>query len=380
MGSKNFPIGKLLIIGIELFVLIMANVFCYYTFTAKPVNKNPYVVNEISYDGYLSFKGTIKEIRSFNAVSVVVADQQTDWDDIDPEEYYENVDSVEIGVESINTARILVAGKEGERWFVADNSTYVYDSISDICGGMTLKTGQKVNIAYGQKKGIEGYDYVYAFKGDTTRSAVFKPFYVIGILIPSVIVLVFSIVLIITVSKRQEEGKGGRRGLIVVSILLILLSISFASFMFVSIQMAKNTETATPVRAHAPIIYLYNDSDEQINVKLVLNGNITVTYPAYDVSDGWTVTASPDGALTDTDGNNYRFLFWEADLDMDYDLSSGYCVQGSDTEEFLNKALQSSVLTRRKHLILSLTGCRSCVIILTTSLHSRQLHMKMRPV
>ena len=73
---------------------------------------------------------------------------------------------------------------------------------------------------------------------------------------------------------------------------------------------------------------------------LDIKGDLTMTYPKYNESEGWNVTAKPDGMLTDISGDSYRFLYWEADLDMDYDLSKGFCVKGSDTKAFLEKALK----------------------------------------
>ena len=60
-------------------------------------------------------------------------------------------------------------------------------------------------------------------------------------------------------------------------------------------------------------------------------------YPAYE--NGWTVTAAPDGTLTDAGGRTYPYLFWEGKLNADYDLSKGFCVKGEDTESFLNDKL-----------------------------------------
>ena len=49
-----------------------------------------------------------------------------------------------------------------------------------------------------------------------------------------------------------------------------------------------------------PVIYLYPKEEMEVTVRLELDGNLTCTYPAYD--EGWTVTARPDGTLTDECG------------------------------------------------------------------------------
>ena len=56
-----------------------------------------------------------------------------------------------------------------------------------------------------------------------------------------------------------------------------------------------------------PVIYLYPEEETQVTVKLDYAGELTCTYPAYD--DGWTVTAQPDGTLTDAAGQTYSYLF-----------------------------------------------------------------------
>lgn len=92
-----------------------------------------------------------------------------------------------------------------------------------------------------------------------------------------------------------------------------------------------------PNMCYKPVIYLYPEEETEVNVQLTLDGALTHTYPQYQ--DGWTVTASPDGTLTDQNGASYPYLFWEAKLNTDYDLSKGFCVRGADTADFLNEKL-----------------------------------------
>ena len=92
-------------------------------------------------------------------------------------------------------------------------------------------------------------------------------------------------------------------------------------------------------RARKPVIYLYPEVRTEANVQLELDGKLTVTYPNYDPAEGWTVTADPDGTLTDKKGRKYSYLYWEGDIDIKPDLSRGFCVKGEDTAEFLETAL-----------------------------------------
>ncbi len=90
--------------------------------------------------------------------------------------------------------------------------------------------------------------------------------------------------------------------------------------------------------AYKPVIYLYPEKQTSVDVRLGLNGDLLKSEPLYQ--NGWRVNADPDGTLTDNDGKTYPYLFWEAKLNADYDLSKGFCVKGSDTKAFLNNKLR----------------------------------------
>ena len=96
-----------------------------------------------------------------------------------------------------------------------------------------------------------------------------------------------------------------------------------------------------------PVIYLYPEEITEITVQLdYITGKLTCTYPAYE--GGWTVTATPDGTLTDAKGQTYNYLYWEGEGTEHYDLSEGFCVAGADTAAFLEDALAELGLTRRE--------------------------------
>lgn len=101
-----------------------------------------------------------------------------------------------------------------------------------------------------------------------------------------------------------------------------------------------------PNAAYKPVIYLYPEKEMQVSVDLTLDGKLTCTYPAY--SNGWNVTATPDGTLTDTNGKTYNYLYWEGETYAQYDMSKGFCVKGEDTAVFLEDALAKLGLNRRE--------------------------------
>ena len=95
-----------------------------------------------------------------------------------------------------------------------------------------------------------------------------------------------------------------------------------------------------------PVIYLYPDETTEVSVLLDFNGELTTTYPAYD--NGWRVVAEPDGTLFDANGREYYCLYWEGESDIDFDMSEGFCVKGSETAAFLEEALAKLGLTWRE--------------------------------
>ena len=96
-----------------------------------------------------------------------------------------------------------------------------------------------------------------------------------------------------------------------------------------------------------PLIYLYPEEATEVLAQLDYDGELTVTYPAYE--DGWAVTAYPDGTLVDAEGKEYSYLFWEGSSDTEYDFSEGFCVAGEDTAAFLQETLAEIGLTPREY-------------------------------
>lgn len=97
-----------------------------------------------------------------------------------------------------------------------------------------------------------------------------------------------------------------------------------------------------------PVIYLYPQQDQEVNVQLQPKGDFTFTYPVYE--NGWKGTAHPDGSIT-VDGNTYPYLFWEGKGDgfpqlRDYD--NGFVVQRSEVTTFLEEQLTEMGLNTKE--------------------------------
>ena len=156
--------------------------------------------------------------------------------------------------------------------------------------------------------------------------------------IPNVLAIVLSVNLYKAIKKNRNGEKATANIVGVIVCAGILVGGGIFAAVAIESYVEKAQEAHQSVAVHAPVIYLYTEEETPVNVQLDLNGEFTFTYPRYIENRGWNVTASPSGTLTDNIGNKYDFLFWQADMYFDYDLSHGYCVPGSQTEEFLYEA------------------------------------------
>ena len=112
------------------------------------------------------------------------------------------------------------------------------------------------------------------------------------------------------------------------------------------LTIAASTFTPDPNACYKPVIYLYPTQKTDVSVSLQLNGALSCTYPDY--GDGWSVTALPDGTLIDRSGQSYNYLYWEGNIQTNFDFSKGFCVPGKDTAAFLETALAKLGLSRKE--------------------------------
>lgn len=100
-----------------------------------------------------------------------------------------------------------------------------------------------------------------------------------------------------------------------------------------------------------PVIYLYPTHTEKINVKVLYSAGFSKTVPTYNQPNGWEVVAQPSGALTDiANGKAYPYLFWEGNPNpsLQFDMTRGFVVEGSDTKNFLQQQLVSMGLNQNE--------------------------------
>ena len=87
--------------------------------------------------------------------------------------------------------------------------------------------------------------------------------------------------------------------------------------------------------------------DVSVRVDLT-DGYFTRTIP--ESNGEWTVTADPDGTLTDkASGKTYDYIFWESSDNTEYDWSEGYVIKGSETEAFLRNVLPEMGLKKNEY-------------------------------
>ena len=101
-----------------------------------------------------------------------------------------------------------------------------------------------------------------------------------------------------------------------------------------------------------PVIYLYPTQIERVRVQLDYKGKLIADYPEYNYdTNGWKVTAHPDGTIINSDGKEYSYIFWEGipDKEIDYDLSKGFIVKGEDTVNFLQQTLSKMGLIPKEY-------------------------------
>lgn len=145
--------------------------------------------------------------------------------------------------------------------------------------------------------------------------------------------------------REAERAKNKRRRNIGFIIGIIGAAIVVAAAIFIAFYALRQRQNEERL-VRKPVIYLYPSEVIEVSVELDFDG-LTVTYPEYD--GGWSVTAYPDGTLIDESGAEYGYLFWEAKTRTEFDFSEGFCVKGSDTAEFLRRALSEQGLTPREY-------------------------------
>ena len=104
-----------------------------------------------------------------------------------------------------------------------------------------------------------------------------------------------------------------------------------------------------------PVLYVYSPQEQLLTVSVDVDGAIDTAYPAPDALEttdwgtraSWTVTASPDGTLTDASGRTYPSLFWDGPVGQE-SPEEGFVVAREDAVPFLEEKLALLGLTDKE--------------------------------
>ena len=99
-----------------------------------------------------------------------------------------------------------------------------------------------------------------------------------------------------------------------------------------------------------PIVYLYGQAGQNVNVKFGYPGLITTSYPEYSVDDGWNVTIQDDGSLYDASiGRSLYALYWEGKTGSKWiHYDEGFVVHRDSLIPFLERTLDQLGLSERE--------------------------------
>lgn len=150
--------------------------------------------------------------------------------------------------------------------------------------------------------------------------------------------------------KKQVKEKRKERKLVIAIVIAIIVFIVLGIICIVYVRNNDNSVLRKKQEPQElkPIIYLYPEQEEKVQVKLGNPQYISCIYPKYEGS--WNVIAKPDGTLIDEKtGKNYYALYWEGEgIPKNTDKREGFCIKGEDTVDFLEEKLKILGLNDRE--------------------------------
>ncbi len=143
----------------------------------------------------------------------------------------------------------------------------------------------------------------------------------------------------------MKEDKSQKRNKIIRTILIIIVAI--IGLLYYSLRYGTLNKWANNT-SDKPIIYLYPEQEQLVEVKLLKEQNITVSYPKYNNS--WQVIAKPNGDLKDIKTNrNLYGLYYEAkNNESKINLEEGFCIKRENIVSFLEEKLSILGLNERE--------------------------------
>jgi hypothetical protein len=102
--------------------------------------------------------------------------------------------------------------------------------------------------------------------------------------------------------------------------------------------MLHDVDTSLQAECGKPVIYLYPTKTTDVTVRLGSSIRVTKSEPVYP-SNGWQVTAQPNGSLTMRDGTTVPSLYWEGNGVAYRRPTEGFVVKDGEVDAFLRATL-----------------------------------------
>ncbi len=100
----------------------------------------------------------------------------------------------------------------------------------------------------------------------------------------------------------------------------------------------QNRRFIPAVECGKPVIYLYPEKTEAVEVKVAPQGGLSYSDPVY--GNGWSVVAQPSGKLIEkSSGKTYPYLFWEGRGGLYETPTRGFVVPRNEVESTLRQKL-----------------------------------------
>ena len=129
-------------------------------------------------------------------------------------------------------------------------------------------------------------------------------------------------------------------------ILIIASCLVVASLSFLAACDTHEKKGNHEVLDEKPVVYVYPEEEQGLTMTIDVKGTLDMVYPAPErqvqTEEGtrasWTISAAPDGTLTDASGRSYPYVFWEGPVRQDTP-EQGFIVAREDAVQFLEEKL-----------------------------------------
>ena len=129
-------------------------------------------------------------------------------------------------------------------------------------------------------------------------------------------------------------------------ILIIASCLVVASLSFLAACDTHEKKGNHEVLDEKPVVYVYPEEEQGLTMTIDVKGTLDMVYPAPErqvqTEEGtrasWTISAAPDGTLTDASGRTYPSLFWDGPVSLT-SPERGFIVAREDAVPFLEEKL-----------------------------------------